>query len=103
MNKKEDKLLGRCTLSLLITSVCALLCCAVCLVSTTWAWMNADSSYEGTKIKLSDKCEATLPPESQSEENQTTTEEGQAVTEESQPEESQTPSLPDEAADDENA
>lgn len=106
MNKNDDKLLRRCTLSLLITSVCALLLCAVCLVSTTWAWMNVNAEYEGTKIKLSDKCEATLPPETQPEETQTTTSESQpeeSQPEESQPEESQEPRLPDEGTDDENA
>lgn len=79
MNKKDDKLFRSCTLSLLITSVCALLFCVICLVGTTWAWINVDSSYEGTKIKLSDACEATVPPQTQPVETQATTEETQAI------------------------
>ena len=68
MNQKKDKLARSCTLSVLITSVCALLLCTVCLVSTTWAWINVDSQYEGTKIVLSDKCEVTEPQETVAEE-----------------------------------
>lgn len=79
---ENEKVTEKHLMRILISSVCSILLCMTCLVSTTWAWFTVSISSENNVIGIGQWTELTSVTEETTEATVETTEETTEATEE---------------------